>query len=70
MFRLLLRSQPPEQPFDTRDPGEAAQRSRIFWAVVCLDRIISCGTGRITTLPIWQIDVRTWFLRPSGAPGS
>ncbi|GJN89980.1 hypothetical protein Rhopal_002969-T1 [Rhodotorula paludigena] len=45
------------KPFVARDPAEAALRSRIFWAVVCLDRIISCGTGRLTTIPLPQIEV-------------
>ncbi|GAA5881705.1 hypothetical protein JCM3774_005343 [Rhodotorula dairenensis] len=45
------------KPFATQDAGEAALRSRIFWAVVCLDRIISCGTGRVATLPLSQIEV-------------
>ncbi|GAA5961636.1 hypothetical protein JCM8115_004712 [Rhodotorula mucilaginosa] len=45
------------KPFATQDAAEAALRSRIFWAVVCLDRIISCGTGRVATLPLSQIDV-------------
>lgn len=29
---------------------------RVFWAVVCLDRIISVGTGRQTTIPDSDVD--------------
>ncbi|KAK9350197.1 fungal-specific transcription factor domain-containing protein, partial [Lipomyces doorenjongii] len=34
------------------DQEQIAQRRRVFWSVVCLDRFISCGTGRIATIPI------------------
>ncbi|KAK9483575.1 fungal-specific transcription factor domain-containing protein [Lipomyces starkeyi] len=38
------------------DEEQIAQRRRVFWSVVCLDRFISCGTGRIATIPIDHID--------------
>ncbi|GAA6010876.1 hypothetical protein JCM10207_003971 [Rhodosporidiobolus poonsookiae] len=43
--------------FEAADPAETALRSRIFWAVACLDRILSCGTGRLTTIPLSQIEI-------------
>ncbi|GAA5820458.1 hypothetical protein JCM11251_005634 [Rhodosporidiobolus azoricus] len=43
--------------FDTGDAAECALRSRIFWAVACLDRILSCGCGRLTTIPRSQIEI-------------
>ncbi|GAA5878893.1 hypothetical protein JCM8547_007546 [Rhodosporidiobolus lusitaniae] len=45
------------KPFDTVDAAEAALRLRIAWGVICLDRILSCGTGRVTTLPLSQIEI-------------
>lgn len=50
------------QSFEANNPAETALRSRIFWAVACLDRIVSCGTGRLTTIPLSQIEVRTLSL--------
>ncbi|KAM0748980.1 hypothetical protein T439DRAFT_382069 [Meredithblackwellia eburnea MCA 4105] len=32
-------------------------RTRTFWSVLCLDRFISSGTGRPTTIPLAQIKV-------------
>ncbi|KAK9326079.1 fungal-specific transcription factor domain-containing protein [Lipomyces orientalis] len=32
------------------DEEQIAQRRRVFWSVVCLDRFISCGTGRVATI--------------------
>ncbi|KAK9354935.1 fungal-specific transcription factor domain-containing protein [Lipomyces doorenjongii] len=32
------------------DEEQIAQRRRVFWSVVCLDRFISCGTGRSATI--------------------
>ncbi|KAL7343634.1 fungal-specific transcription factor domain-containing protein [Rhodotorula toruloides] len=45
------------KPFETEDVAESNLRSRIFWTVTCLDRILSCGTGRATTIPLSQIEV-------------
>lgn len=45
------------KPFETDDLPESNLRSRIFWSVTCLDRILSCGTGRATTIPLSQIEV-------------
>ncbi|KAI5478112.1 C6 transcription factor [Pseudohyphozyma bogoriensis] len=43
--------------FESEDAAQAALRSRVFWGVLCLDRIISCGTGRATTIPLLQIEI-------------
>ncbi|GAA5919072.1 hypothetical protein JCM6882_003712 [Rhodosporidiobolus microsporus] len=45
------------KPFVAQDAAEAALRSRIFWAVACLDRILSCGCGRVTSIPLSQIEI-------------
>ncbi|CAN6656532.1 hypothetical protein TRVA0_029S00496 [Trichomonascus vanleenenianus] len=40
--------------------GEGAENEafskRVFWSVVCLDRIICCGTGRTATIPDHDIE--------------
>ncbi|KAK9361794.1 fungal-specific transcription factor domain-containing protein [Lipomyces starkeyi] len=38
------------------DEEQIAQRRRVFWSVVCLDRFISCGTGRSATIPMEHIE--------------
>ncbi|KAK9235004.1 fungal-specific transcription factor domain-containing protein [Lipomyces kononenkoae] len=38
------------------DEEQIAQRRRVFWSVVCLDRFISCGTGRVATIPMEHIE--------------
>lgn len=39
------------------DETQTDLRRRVFWNVVCLDRIISCGTGRVCTIIRNQIEV-------------
>lgn len=61
------------KPFVAGNEEVCALRSRVFWAVVCLDRIISCGTGRQTTIPLAQIEVdlpppRTDIVSSNGTP--
>ncbi|ANB14707.1 hypothetical protein AWJ20_2312 [Sugiyamaella lignohabitans] len=38
------------QKANTNEPDSWFSRN-VFWSVVCLDRLISCGTGRATTIP-------------------
>ncbi|KAK9246272.1 fungal-specific transcription factor domain-containing protein [Lipomyces tetrasporus] len=38
------------------DEEQIAQRRRVFWSVVCLDRFISCGTGRVATILMEHIE--------------
>ncbi|GAA6036448.1 hypothetical protein JCM8097_003512 [Rhodosporidiobolus ruineniae] len=45
------------KPFEPVNETEAALRLRVAWDVICLDRILSCGTGRATTLPLSQIEI-------------
>ncbi|KAK4702805.1 hypothetical protein P7C70_g3416, partial [Phenoliferia sp. Uapishka_3] len=45
------------KPFAPGNEDVCALRSRVFWAVFSLDRIISYGTGRPTTIPLSQIEV-------------
>ncbi|KAL8283981.1 hypothetical protein RQP46_005094 [Phenoliferia psychrophenolica] len=43
-------------------------RSHIFWSVVVLDRIVSCATGRPTSIPLDQIEVDLPPSRPISTP--
>ncbi|KAL8293489.1 hypothetical protein RQP46_000190 [Phenoliferia psychrophenolica] len=56
------------KPFAPGDDEMCALRSRVFWAVFALDRIISCGTGRPTTIPLSQIEVDLPPPRPIFTP--
>lgn len=38
-----------------QETGDGFQK-KVFWAVVCLDRLISCGTGRNATIPDEDIE--------------
>jgi hypothetical protein len=40
----------------TLSGSESSFGRNVFWSVVCLDRIISCGTGRMTTIPDSHIE--------------
>ncbi|KAK7202840.1 fungal-specific transcription factor domain-containing protein [Myxozyma melibiosi] len=38
------------------DREQVEQRRRVFWGVFCLDRLISCGTGRVCTILLEQVE--------------
>lgn len=38
------------------DDAEAKVARKVFWSVVCLDRLISCGTGRAVSIPDRDIE--------------
>ncbi|KAK9446371.1 fungal-specific transcription factor domain-containing protein [Limtongia smithiae] len=53
----LHKSQSSDLDIDSSaDAEQAKQRRRVFWAVFCLDRMVSYGTGRVTTIPLDQIE--------------
>lgn len=38
------------------DQEQIDQRRRVLWSVFCLDRLVSCGTGRICTILLDQVE--------------